>query len=155
MEPTSSDGSLDCCSRPYMRTPSRNISGYSQRNRKSSLALVQDPLDIVRKVHEIGFIGHTSRVELLFELLEQPVFLAAMGELEEITVEVRQLTWTEVSLALDRVPFQVLGALSEDLAGIDVVLHDGLHPIPLNGADYHADRAAVVRDHYRAAAVVD
>ena len=45
-------------------------------------------------------------------------------------------------------------AFPQNLTGLDVVLHDGLSAVPIDGAHLHTYRAAFVADHHRTAALV-
>ena len=60
-----------------------------------------------------------------------------------------------MTLALQRVTFQVLGSLTQYFAGLNVVFHDRLHSVALDRANNHADGAAVIGDHDRPAPFVD
>src|SRR5437879_12810309 len=56
---------------------------------------------------------------------------------------------------MKRVALQVVGPLSKDLPGFNVVLHHRLHTELLNRADLHADPTAQVARHDRATALED
>ena len=49
------------------------------------------------------------------------------------------------------VTLQIFGAFAEYLAGLDVVLHDRLHPVFLDRTDLHANAASRISCHYRLA----
>ena len=99
---------------------------------------------------------------MLDQLLKSSILPGPIGNLEEIGIERRQFTGTEVSgdvfasaLFVEGVTLQVVGALAQYLAGLDVVLHDGLGPVFVDRADLHADGAAFVPRHHGPAALVN
>ena len=72
---------------------------------------------------------------------------------EEAALEDGEFAGAEVALAFQVVPFEVVGALAEDLTGGGVVLHDVLEAILLDRADLHAHATAEVAGHDRTAAL--
>ena len=78
-----------------------------------------------------------------------------MRDFKELAVELRQAARAEVALVAQFVALEVVGALAQHFAGVDVVLHNGGGAVLLYRADLHADAAAFVARHNGAAAVVD
>src|SRR5262245_26621666 len=115
-----------------------------------------DPRAEIRPHQVLVHVWITSRLlQLIPEFQEQPVLSPTLRHLEEFSVKDRQLAWAEVPFIIQRVAFQVIGTLAQNLAGFDVVLHHCRHAILLNRADLHADPTAQIARHDRAAALED
>src|SRR5262245_66246636 len=83
-----------------------------------------DPRAEIRPHQVLVHVWITSRLlQLIPEFQEQPVLSPTLRHLEEFSVKDRQLAWAEVPFIIQRVAFQVIGALAQNLAGFDVVLH--------------------------------
>src|SRR5215471_15997462 len=115
-----------------------------------------DPRAEVRPHQVLVHVWITGRLlQLVPEFQEQPVLGSALWHLEEFSVKNGQLAWSEVSLVVQRVAFQVVGPLTQNLPGFDVVFHHRRHAVLLDRADLHADTTAQVARHDRAAALKD
>ena len=55
--------------------------------------------------------------QFLFELLEEPILIAAMGNFEELPVKLRQLTRPKIASFQERVAFQEVSAMRDRTAG--------------------------------------
>src|SRR6516162_3864135 len=75
-----------------------------------------DPRAEVRPHQVLVHVWITSRfLQLVPEFQEQPVLGPALWHLEEFSIKDGQLAWAEVSLIVQRVAFQVVGPLAENL----------------------------------------
>ena len=118
---------------------------------------VEQPLVVFGLVHAC-----IVALDVLDGLVQCGGFPRPIGDLEEVGVEGGEFTRAEVAggvfagaLLMQGISLQVVGALAQHLSGLDVVLHDGLGPVLVDGADLHADGAALVAGHDRTAALVD
>jgi len=98
-----------------------------------------------------GFTTH----QLLFELLEEPILIAAMGNFKEITAELGQFAGAKVAPFQESVTFEEVRALAKNFTRCHIVLHNSWHTEALNGAYLHADGTTVVAGHNWPAAFVD
>src|SRR5262249_41826266 len=134
-----------------VRARERSLLLVSERR----VPLVDDLLHLTGEAYQRFLRGNAFLHEFFLELLEEPFLVTAVRDLEEVSVEQRELAGPEVAFLHERVAFQEVSAFAEHLASRDVVLHDRRHPEALDRAGLHTDGAPIVARHDRPAALVD
>src|SRR5262244_1776610 len=119
------------------------------------IPLDQNAAHFLGKADNLFLRGEPFVHQFLFELLEEPLFVATMGNFEELPIKLWQFTRSKITSLQERIAFQEVRAFAEHLARRHIVLHHGWHTKALDRAHLHAHGTAIVAGHDWAATFVD
>src|SRR5215510_6597901 len=119
------------------------------------IPLDQDITHLLGKADNLFLRGKPFVHQFLFELLEEPLLIATMGDFEELPVKLWQLTRSKVASLQERIAFQEVCAFAKHLSRRHIVLHHRWHTKALDWAHLHAHGTAIVAGHDWAATFVD
>jgi hypothetical protein len=119
------------------------------------IPLDQDVAHLLGKTDNLFLRGKSFVYQFLFELLEEPFLITAMGDFEELPIKLWQFTRSKIASLQERIAFQEVRTFAQHLSGSHIVLHHCWHTKALDRTHLHAHGTAIIAGHDWAATFVD